>query len=175
MLPLNDDVVSLSDLSYDEGNHGTNKIQSSRTCDGNHVVLWTWRFGKKEWKIHNNSCTQSHGKLRMLLLSHRNILCVLPTRCLLWDIRIPKRLSSDSSHVYKYLPLRHFYCQSLDQGWANFFDRGLHSRSLGPWRAAQCVLGSLADRTVCPWVFGGPHLFDSSENTGLIYVLLQWL
>ena len=25
------------------------------------------------------------------------------------------------------------------------------------------------------WVFGGPHLFESSENTGLIHVLLQGL
>ena len=32
------------------------------------------------------------------------------------------------------------------QGWANFLDRGSHSASLGPWRAAQCVLGSLAGR-----------------------------
>ena len=26
-----------------------------------------------------------------------------------------------------------------------------------------------------PWVFGGPHLFESSKNTGLVHGLLQGL
>ena len=34
-----------------------------------------------------------------------------------------------------------------------------HDRQAGPL-AARMVLGSLAGRTVRPWVFGGPHLFE---------------
>ena len=34
----------------------------------------------------------------------------------------------------------------LSQGWAKFFDHGPHSASFSPWRALQCVLGSLAGR-----------------------------
>ena len=52
---------------------------------------------------------------------------------------------------------------TLAQLWANFFDRGPHSASLCPWRAAQCVRGSLAGRIYLNQV-GGSYGANTVRN-----------